>query len=315
MFPVIAVDFGGTHIRTALFVSDSPTPTQQTKIKTLAEEGPKAVIGRIKEAIEEVLPAERSGLRIGIASPGPLNPFTGSIYFMPNLPGWKDVPLAHEIASHFHYPTVINNDANLAALGEWKHGAGKGVNDLIYLTISTGIGGGVIIQGKLFVGSHGLATEFGHMTVERNGPLCGCGKRGHLEAIASGPSITRIALQRLEAGEPSILHEWLKELKTLDAEIIGRAAKEGDALSISLIEDAGIAIGSHLANLVHAFNPQRIIIGGGLSQMGEYLFEPMLKTLREEVLHDIYLLDLEVKIAELGDDAGLIGAMVLARQE
>jgi glucokinase len=314
MFPVIAVDFGGTHIRTALFDSDSMHPSRQTKIKTLANEGPEPVIERIKEAIEAVLPSDQSGLRIGIASPGPLDPYKGTIFFTPNLPGWNDIPLAQDIADHFHCPTVINNDANLAALGEWKYGAGKGVNDLIYLTISTGIGGGVITHGHLLLGAHGLAAELGHMTVVPDGPLCGCGKHGHLEAIASGPSIARIAGERLKAGEPSILHERLMDLDNLDAEVIAEAAREGDSLSLSVIEDAGKAIGNHLGDLVHAFNPARIIIGGGVSQMGEDLFEPIRKGLRETVMHPIYLLDLEVKAAELGDDVGLIGAMVLARQ-
>jgi glucokinase len=314
MIPVIAVDFGGTHIRAAFFPSAATDPSQQTKIKTLAEDGPNAVLDRIEGAIKTVAPTKRKGLRIGIAAPGPLDPFKGIILSTPNLPGWENVPLADEISTSFDCPVVINNDANLAALGEWKHGAGQGCNDLIYLTISTGIGGGVITQGQLLLGAHGLAGELGHMTVVPKGPRCGCGQLGHLEAIASGTSIARIARERLEAGESSILSEMVSDYADVDAVILGQAAGEGDPFAYSIIENAGKAIGSHLASLVHAFNPTRIVIGGGLSQLGDLLFSPVRKAIKDEIIHPAYLQNLEVQSAELGDNAGLIGAMVLARQ-
>jgi len=314
MFPVIAVDFGGTHIRAAFFPSDTPEPAQQTKIKTEAGKGPNAVIDRIVKAIETVSPANREGLRIGIAAPGPLDPIQGVIISAPNLPGWENIPLAKEISDRMNCPVVVNNDANLAALGEWKHGAGRGVDDLIYLTISTGIGGGIITQGRLLLGAHGLAAELGHMKVVQDGPLCGCGQRGHIEAIASGPSIARIARSRLQAGEKSLLGDIKKDFNELTTEDIGKAAQEGDALAISILEDAGKAIGSHLANLIHAFNPARIILGGGVSQLGDLLFKPIWQTITEEIIHPAYLQDLKLESAELGDDAGLIGAMAFARQ-
>jgi glucokinase len=315
MIPVIAVDFGGTHTRAAFFPADRINPSQQTKIKTHAEEGSDAVIDRIEGAIKAVIPPKKGGLRIGIAAPGPLDPFNGIILSTPNLPGWDDVPLVDEISNRFDCPVVLNNDANLAALGEWKHGAGRGVNDLIYLTISTGIGGGVITQGQLLLGAQGLAGELGHMTVVQDGPHCGCGQLGHIEAIASGTSIARTTRERLLAGERSVLSEMVSDYADLDAVIIGQAASQGDRLASSVIVKAGIAIGSHLASLVHAFNPARIIIGGGLSQLGDLLFSPMRQALRDEIIHPAYLQNLEVKSAELGDNAGLIGAMVLARQE
>jgi glucokinase len=314
MIPVIAVDFGGTHIRAAFFPSEGIKATQHIKINTLAEEGPTVVIDRIESAIREVAPTHREGLRIAIAAPGPLDPFQGIILSTPNLPGWDHVPLANEISTRLTCPVIINNDANLAALGEWKHGAGRGVDDLIYLTISTGIGGGVITQGRMLMGAFGLAGELGHMRVEQDGPLCGCGQRGHIEAIASGLSIARIVRDRLKAGEASILHDVIENLDHLSAEDIGRASQEGDALAISAIENAGNAIGSHIASLLHAFNPARIIIGGGLSQLGDQLFKSIRQTLLEQIMHPAYLQNLEVVPAELGDDAGLIGAMVFARQ-
>jgi glucokinase len=314
MLPVIAVDFGGTHIRSAFFPAESDQPSKQTKIDTIAKEGPAAVIRRIVGAIEDVAPSDREMLRIGIASPGPLDPFRGIILSTPNLPGWDNIPLADEISQYMHCPVVVNNDANLAALGEWKYGAGRGVNDLIYLTISTGIGGGVISQGQMLLGAHGLAGELGHMRVVQDGPSCGCGQQGHLEAIASGLSITRIVRERLRKGEKSSLDDWIEDLDQLDMVAIGNAAAKADALAISAIETAGKAIGSHIASLIHAFNPLRIIIGGGLSQLGDLLFIPVWQGLSEEVMHPAYLQDLELRAAELGDDAGLVGAMILARQ-
>jgi glucokinase len=315
MIPVIAVDFGGTHIRAAYFPPESIKFTQHAKIDTEAEEGPKAVIDRVEKAIQSVARFPQEGLRIGIAAPGPLDPFKGIILSTPNLPGWDDVPLADEISKRFNCPVVLNNDANLAALGEWKHGAGRGVDDLIYLTISTGIGGGVISQGRMLIGAHGLAGELGHMRVVQNGPLCGCGQYGHIEAIASGLSIARNVRHRLEAGEESVLWERVKNLNDLTSVVIGEAAEDGDALAISAIENAGKAIGSHIASLIHAFNPVRVIIGGGLSQLGDLLFTPIRQTIPELVIHPGYLQNLEVVPAELGDDAGLIGAMVFARQD
>ncbi|OGO19182.1 MAG: hypothetical protein A2Z14_10305 [Chloroflexi bacterium RBG_16_48_8] len=314
MIPVIAVDFGGTHIRAAFFPSEIVKPIRQTKIRTEAEEGPYAVIDRIERAIKSVAPADCEGLRIGIAAPGPLDPFQGIILSTPNLPGWDHIPLTKEISNRFNCPVVMNNDANLAALGEWKHGAGRGVDDLIYLTISTGIGGGVITQGRLLLGAHGLAGELGHMRVVQDGPLCGCGQRGHIESIASGLSIAKIARARLQAGEASVMGEIIEDFNELNAEDIGKAAQKGDAFAISIIEDAGKAIGSHLASLVHAFNPARIILGGGVSQLGDLLFTPIWQTLTKEIIHPAYLQDLELKSAELGDHAGLIGATVFARQ-
>jgi glucokinase len=314
MLPVIAVDFGGTHIRSAFFPRESDQPFKQTRIETEAEEGPKAVIHRIICAIEEVAPSDRESLRIGIASPGPLDPFRGMILSTPNLPGWDNIPLAEEISRVLHCPVSMNNDANLAALGEWKYGAGRGVNDLIYLTISTGIGGGVISQGQMLQGAHGLAGELGHMRVVQDGPFCGCGQQGHIEAIASGLSITRIVRDRLRSGEKSSLKERIEDLDQLDMVAIGDAAKDGDILAHSAIETAGKAIGSHIASLIHAFNPVRIIIGGGLSQLGDLLLVPIWEGLSKEVMHPAYLQDLELCTAELGDDSGLLGAMVLARQ-
>lgn len=310
---VIAVDLGGTNIRAAFFASsDDPRPSNQVKIPTQASEGPEVVVARIIQAIQAVAESSSQPSRIGVGAPGPLDPREGIVLEAPNLPGWVNVPLRALIADHFGCPVVVGNDANLAALAEWRFGAGRGTSDLLYLTISTGIGGGVICDGHLLLGARGLAAELGHMTVQPDGPLCGCGKRGHLEAVASGPAIARRATELIQSGSHSTLAGNVNAPGGLTAEEVGRAAQEGDPLAVRVISEAGEAIGRHLANLVHVFNPEVIVLGGGVSRIGALLFEPMQRALADHVIHPAYLERLRLVPAELGDDAGLIGAMALA---
>jgi glucokinase len=311
---LVAVDLGGTSIRAAHFAAVGPRPSIQVKIPTQPTSGREAVIGRMIGAIEEVAAESQDDLRIGVGAPGPLDPHRGVILEAPNLPGWIDVPLQAILTEHFHCPVALGNDANLAGLGEWRFGAGQGSHDLLYLTLSTGIGGAVIAADHLLVGFRGLATELGHMTVDPDGPMCGCGHPGHLEALASGPAIARRALELLEAGHPSLLSEHADSPGGLTAEAIGQAAIAGDLLARRVISEAGEAIGRHLANLVHAFNPEVIVLGGGVSRIGPLLFDPLQRALRAHVMHPSYLEDLRLEPAALGDDAGLIGAMVLASE-
>ena len=311
---VVAVDLGGTNIRAAIFPTAEAKPTAVARAPTLATEGPEAVIDRIIAAIQEVASGIEGGMRIGLGAPGPLDPKRGLVIEAPNLPGWVNIPLRDRLEQHFECPVALGNDANLAGLGEWRHGAGRGAHNLLYLTLSTGIGGGVIVDNRLLVGAHGLAAELGHMTVRPDGPLCGCGQRGHLEAVASGPAIARRARERLAAGEASALRAVADWDRDLTAEDVGRAALAGDPLAIAVVAEAGAAIGMHLANLLHVFNPEVIVLGGGVSQIGAPLFGPIEQALRETVMHPAYLEGLRLERAALGDDAGLIGAMVLARE-
>jgi len=311
---ILAVDLGGTNIRVARFPSAQPPATNLSKTPTHAAEGTEAVVARILQAIDALAPPSRSGMRIGIGAPGPLDPRRGRVFGAPNLPGWTDVPLRDLVAAHFGCPVAIGNDANLAALAEWRFGAGRGSSDMIYLTISTGIGGGVISDGRLLLGTHGLAAEVGHMTIQMDGPVCSCGQRGHLEAIASGPGIARIAAQRLAAGEASTLRDQADGKRELTAEAVGRAARQGDPLASRVIDEAAVAIGCHLANLLHAYNPQVVVFGGGVMQLGDLLLPRIEATARAQVMHPAYLEGFRIARAELGDDVGLIGAMTLASE-
>jgi glucokinase len=314
MLGIIAVDFGGTNIRAAYFPSSQPPPTSQNKKAALASEGPDAVITRLIQAIESQVPEGADEFKIGIAAPGPLDPRKGVVISSPNLAGWTDIPLRDQLSEHFGVPVFLGNDANLAALGEWRFGAGQGTDNMIYLTISTGIGGGVIADGRLLLGARGLAGELGHLTLDSNGPICGCGVKGHIEAIAAGPAIARNATAQLDAGHLSSLKETLSAQGEITSADVGKAAQAGDELALAVIEEAGFQIGHHLADLAHAFNPEVFILGGGVSLLGDLLFEPIRHSLREHIMDPAYLDGVRVLPAALGDDAGLVGAMVLASQ-
>src|SRR5574339_1135646 len=259
MSQTIAVDIGGTHIRVAVYEPDSITPVAHQRTRSLAKQP--GVYDRLEQAIESVWPKDKVDA-IGIASPGPLDPHTGTILSTPNIPEWHNFPLTAKLSQHFGVPAYLDNDANMAGLAEWKYGAGRGHQDLVYLPISTGIGGGVISNGCLLQGFRGMGAELGHMIIDPDGPLCGCGNRGHVESFCSGPSIARYVSEQIQAGHESVLQSETK----LTAAHVAEAARGGDALAVSAFERAG---------------------------------------------H--YLDDLVITQAALGDNAGLLGALALAR--
>jgi glucokinase len=307
METIVAVDIGGTQIRVATFSPDSIKPLQVRKIPTkTAKSEP---YERVVDAIASVWPADGQVICISAAIPGPVDPKTGVIVSTPNIEGWKDFPLADRLHKHFNVPVFLGNDANLAAIGEWEYGAGINHRDLIYLTISTGIGGGVISNNQLLEGSRGMGGELGHVTVLPRGPLCGCGKRGHLETVASGPSIARYVKEQLDKGKKSSL----KGNENITARDISMAAQAGDPLAIKALARAGNFIGHALADFLVIFNPTIVIFGGGVSFSGEFLFGPIRKALEKNVMDLEYLDNLEITIAKLGDDAGLLGALALAK--
>ncbi len=307
MSSVVAVDIGGTHIRSAAYESGSLTPVRHERVRS--EALLPGVFERLVQNIESVWPADGGVKAIGIASPGPLDPYHGVILDTPNIAGWHDFPLGGKLSAHFHVPVHLDNDANLAALGEWKYGAGQGHDNVLYLTISTGIGGGVITGGRLLQGFHGLAAELGHVTLDPQGPLCSCGFPGHLEAFSSGPAIARYVNEQLAAGAKSVLQAGVD----LNAKHIAEAAQAGDTLARAAFTRAGEYLGIGVANYLHTFDPSIVIFGGGVSQVGDLLFVPFEESLRRRVFHPRYLENLVITRAALGDDAGLLGALALAR--
>jgi glucokinase len=302
---IVAVDIGGTHIRTAAYEPNSITPFAHQRTRSHANKP--GVFDRLVQAIEAVWQPGRVDA-IGIASPGPLDPYTGTILDTPNIPEWENFPVGPRLRENFDVPVYLDNDANMAGLAEWQYGAGKGHENLVYLTISTGIGGGVISHGRLLQGFRGMAAELGHMIIDPNGPPCGCGRNGHVESFSSGPAVARFVMEQIKAGKSSSLQGVVEPTAVQVAE----AALQGDALAISAFERAGFYLGIAVANYLAIFDPSILIFGGGASQAGELLFKPFRESLQSHVFHPHYLDDLIITKAALGDDAGLLGALALA---
>ncbi len=313
---IIAVDLGGTQIRTARF-DHKLNLLQRENTLTLAREGPEATIKRLKEYIAKVLPNSIDSIDnidsndgiagIGISSPGPLNPMSGVIVAPSNLPGWHEVPLADIIYSKFGLPVFIGNDANVAALAEASKGAAQGHRHVVYITVSTGIGAGMICAGRMLLGREGLAAEFGHIPiiVER-------GKVSSIELEAAGPAIARRTLAALRAGRQSSLSDMLAaDQGTVDAKAVAIAAAAGDQLAREVYAYAGRVLGLGIVNVLHLFNPQAIVLGGGVIKAGELLLAPMRAAIRQHVLDDAYIEDLIITTAALGDDVALVGAAAL----
>ena len=310
---IVGVDLGGTQIRAALADGEGNI-LRRTSCLTLAEEGQELVIARIKAAIREVMGSTARGQvqGIGIVAPGPSDPWKGVIMEAPNLPGWENVPLKRLMEEEFGLPVLVGNDANLAALAEQRFGAGQGVADLIYITVSTGIGGGVIADNKLLLGAQGFAAEVGHQTIEAHGPHCNCGNVGCLEALAAGPAIARRARELIRGGAETAITDLVGgDLDKITAREVNQAAQAGDPVAIEIFRQAGFYIGVGIVNLLHLFNPSLIVIGGSVTKAGDLLFEPIRATVRERAMASYYWENTPIMPAVLGDDVALLGAVAL----
>ncbi len=304
---IIAVDLGGTQLRAARYDKDLNLLQRESAL-TRAELGPQYTIDRMKSYIERVMPARRSDVRgIGISSPGPLNPATGVIIAPPNLPGWHNVPLADLISAEFGLPVYIGNDANVAALAEASKGAAQGCRHVVYITVSTGIGSGVISDGKLVTGRAGLAAELGHIPI-----IIDDGKVSSVELEAAGPAIARHAKAALEAGASSLIYDMIQgDLSKIDARAVGAAAAKGDKLATQCLAHAGRMIGMGIVTALLLFNPEVVVIGGGVAKTGDLLFAPMRQAVDDHILDGAFTADLRIERAELGDDVALVGAAAL----
>lgn len=300
----IVSDVGGTQIRVAAYEVATLNLIFSKKIPTQYKG--QQPIDRLISLIKEIR-MDHQVRAIGVAAPGFLDPELGIVYEAPNIPGWNNYPLQKLLEDVFQVPVFLGNDANMGALGEWKFGAGIGHSNLLYLTISTGIGSGAIIDNNLLLGQKGLAGEFGHVTVLPNGPLCGCGKRGHIEAIASGTGILNYVKEQIATGKNSSL----ATLENISGNHITQAALNGDKLALQAYNRAGKYLGIALANFLHMLNPSIVIFGGGVSNAGELLFAPMRKSLEESLISPAYFENLTLTKAKLGDDVGLKGSLAL----
>ena len=313
--PVLAVDLGGTKVIIAIISADGQLIAEE-RYPTLAGEGPQAVIDRLLSNMNHLLtlnnmePSQLGG--ISIAAAGAIDSDRGMITFSPNLPGWTDIPLRDMVQEKYRVGTFLVNDASAAALGEHQFGVGRGTNNLILLTLGTGIGGGIVINGELYTGSSGSAGEIGHMTIDVNGHRCACGNIGCLEALASGTAVAREAIRRIRYGEKSSLVEMVGgKVEDITAEMVGVAAQAGDALSLSVIYEAAIYLGVGMANLVNIFNPDMIVAGGGMAKLGDLLLDPARQVVKERAF-PVSARAVRIVVAQLGDEAGVYGAAAFA---
>ena len=315
--PILAVDLGGTKIVTALISCRGEIISREYN-PTLAEEGADAVINRIMTTVNSLvsnaLSSSYSIATIGIAAAGAIDSEKGLVTDSPNLPGWHNIPLKDMVEKATGIRTFIMNDASAAALGEHIFGAGRGMNNLIYLTVSTGIGGGIIINGRLYSGPSGSAGEIGHTTIDINGPRCSCGNIGCLEMLASGKAVAREAKRLIAQGAKTAIIELVEgDLQNITAQTVATAAQKGDTLALTIISKAANYLGVGLVNLVNIFNPEMIIVGGGMAKMGNMLLDGARKVVTERAFQMPAQL-VRIVPSQLGDNAGVLGVVAFARE-
>lgn len=312
---VVGVDLGGTQLRASVLRGTNLL----SRVNALTRDfpTPDLIISRIFSAIQQALEEAGASLHqivgIGIGQPGSLDHRTGQVFSFPNLPAWRDVPLQNIFQERYARPTFIDDDANTAALGEFYFGQGRNYKNLVYLTISTGIGGGIIVDGQLMRGAWGTAGELGHMTIDWHGERCSCGNIGCLETIASGTAIAHRARKAIAQGALFVSPDGSIEQQQgeIDAQLVAKAALAGVPEARTILRHAAEALGVGLVNIIHIFNPEIIILGGGLTQMDEaLLIEPARHIVDARAMRVPYK-DVRIVKSQLGPDAGLIGAGAL----
>jgi glucokinase-like ROK family protein len=313
---VAGVDIGATSIDLAIADFSGKSLVRYSEPATV-KDGPIKILGRACSLLEKMLkendlsPEKMNGIGIGV--PGPVDFSVGTLVSPPIMPGWDRYPIIQTVQQWFPSANVVvDNDVNVMALGEINQGAGKGVDNLIFVKIGTGIGAGIICEGNIYRGSSGCAGDIGHISVDKSGPLCHCGNRGCLEALAGGPAIAERALMAAQAGKSPILMRYYEmNGQVLHTEDVGDAAREGDAVAIEVIRESGQYIGDVLASLVNFYNPEMIVIGGGVRNLGNLL----LSSIRQTVLNrstSLATRDLHIVFSETGPDAGVVGAVNLS---
>jgi len=304
---VIGVDLGGTNIKAGAVRADGKVLVRHS-LPTEASKGPEAVADRIADAIRLCIEGVEGGAEatagVGVGTPGPLDLKEGVVLFAPNLPGWRDIPLKRMVQERVGLPCIVENDANAAALGEQWMGAGHGAGSLVLFTLGTGIGGGIVLGGKVWHGFAGVAAEIGHMSINPDGPQCNCGNRGCIEAYASATGMVRRMREAIAAGADSRLAARAGELTARD---IYEAAVAGDEAARENMEKTGFYLGVAIANIMHILNPEVVVLSGGVTGAGDMLLEPIRRTVAERAL-EAARQGVRVCFSELGGDAGVIGA-------
>ena len=304
----IGIDLGATNLQAALINSAWEMKEKVTLSTSKIREG---VLGQIEEVVLKLKKRGKEILGVGIGSPGNIDIREGIVYDAPNIERWHDVPLKGYVEEKTGLPTFVDNDANVMALAESRLGAGKGTDNIICLTLGTGVGGALIINGELYHGRVLTATEIGHIPVNVNGPLCNCGGRGCLERYVGNRFIVERVVGAIEGGEKSLIARLVRgNLEKVTPELISRAALKGDNLAVKIWDEVGRYIGVAVAGLVNLLNPEIVIIGGGVAKAGSLVLDPVRQTIKERAMK-MFARMVSVVPAELGEDAGMIGAGIL----
>lgn len=317
---VIGIDLGGTKILAAV-VNDAGEITAEAKLKTKAKEGPEAVIERIASTARQAVDKARIGWEqvagVGIGAPGPVDPDRGTVYQPPNLEGWDQIALGPLLSKALDVPVCLENDVNLGTLGEFSLGAGRGTQDMVGIFVGTGVGGGLILDGKLRSGFRHAAGEVGHMIVAADGPVCGCGKRGCLESVASRTAIVRDIRSGLAAGRESLVPKLTTGRRPrLTSGILAKAYRRGDPLVCEILSRVQWYLGLLTASIVNLVDPEMIVFGGGVVEALEDEFlAPIRVTARQYYIQQAAADQIQIVPARLGDYAGVLGAAVMARQK
>ena len=317
---VVGIDIGGTKLATV--VADS-TGHILSKVRkpTLAEKGPEYALQLLFEMVRETVAsadlAQESVSAIGVSCGGPLDTKTGVVYSPPNLPGWDALPLKAQLESEFHIPVTIENDANASALAEYRFGGGRGYEAVLYITMSTGIGGGIVIDGQIYHGANDSAGEVGHQILLPDGPRCGCGKRGCLEALCSGPAIARRAQDTIQKqlvdgteSATALLKLANGHIKNVKSEHVLEAAQTGDILALQLVEETAYYMGWGIANLVNILNPDIVLLGTIAIAAGDLLLNPIRKNVSKFAMTRPTEA-VKIAPAQLGDALGDLAAIAL----
>ena len=311
---IVGIDIGATSIEVALTTLGSELVAQKSELADVRD-GPRPVIDRVKALLAELL--EQNGARsqdvlaIGVGVPGPVEQASGLLTVPPIMPGWDRFSVRETFAGEYAAPVFLENDANVMALGEHWGGVAKGVDDMIFVKIGTGIGSGIIVGGRLHRGAQGCAGDFGHICVDPEGPLCLCGNVGCLEAMAAAPAIVLEAEKCAREGEAPLLTAVLQERGELSMKDVGEAARRGDYCALTTIRMSGRLIGQTLASVVNVLNPSMIVIGGGVSRLGHALLAEVRSAIYQRSL-PLATRNLPIVMSELDDVAGVVGASVMA---
>jgi glucokinase-like ROK family protein len=310
---VVGIDMGASHL--SIILSDFAAQVlDEIETPFSVADGPEQCLQQANLLLDDLLKKNQLSLKnisaMGLGVPGPIASEAGMVYAPPIMPGWDGYPIQANLEAKWGFPVSLNNDAELGALGEWAYGVGRGNNHLAYIKVGTGIGSGLLMNGQIYRGATGSAGEIGHLTIEENGPLCDCGNYGCLEALAGGKAISRQAREAVQKGQRTLLSN-MGPLESLSARDVASAARRGDLVSQKIIANAGRYLGIAIAGLVNLFNPQTVVIGGGVAQIGDLLLQPIRDTVSRRSLQ-ASARNVKINTAVLRRHSSGMGAIVQA---